>query len=81
MSQNVRCIAGAFGTVITQVYFTPGNYVNVYKSQKVYTITTFQWVMYMYTYNIFVTIIDKNNRHFSGCDQISFIGDDGPTRK
>ena len=25
---------------------------------------------------IFVSIIDKNNRHLSGYDQISFIGDD-----
>ena len=30
----------------------------------------------MYTYNIIVSIIDENNRHLSGYDQISFIGDD-----
>ena len=52
----------------------------MYKSQKVYTITTYQWVMYKYTYNIFVSKIDKNNRHLSGYDQISFIVDDAPTR-
>ena len=37
--------------------------------------------MYMYEYNIFVSIIDNNNRHLSCYDQISCIGDDVPTRK
>ena len=32
VSQNVRCISGAFGTVITQVFYTC-TYVNMYKSQ------------------------------------------------
>ena len=50
----------------------------MYQSQKLYTITIYQLAMYMYT---FVSIIDKNNRHVSGYDQISFIGDDVPTCK
>ena len=36
--QNVRCIAGAFGTVITQVFYTCA-YVNMYKSHKKYTLS------------------------------------------
>ena len=64
VSQNVRCIAGAFGTVTTQVFYTC-KYVSMYKSH----------------YHHFVSIIDKNNRHISGSDQITFIGDDVSTRK
>ena len=32
-------------------------------------------------YHHFMSITDKNNRHLSGYDQITFIGDDVPTRK
>ena len=39
VSQNVRCIAGAFGTVITQVFYTC-TYANMYKSHK-YTLSPF----------------------------------------
>ena len=66
VSQNVRCFDGAFGTVITQAF---------------YTCTYVQITQKSIHYHHFVSIIDKNNRYLSGYDQITFICDDVPTRK
>ena len=67
VSQNFRCIAGAFGIYTGILHLYICKYVQI--THKKYTLSPFC------EHN------RQKNRHLSGYDQITFIGDDVPTRK